>query len=739
MSEQPVPSAYPGAWHGYAPPRPLGEIVDIGEIIDNMVALRWRVLGIALMLALFGLLLAFFLPPLFTAEALVRIEPEITTAGEQTSIEVEREVITSRSLLMDVTRKMGRSVDVQYGAHYVAMHLRSLVGTPHASTRDIVDTNTPYIGIRILTLPAHFENTPLRIVAKKNGRYAITGQHGVTLFEGQVGMLLESAAPLPGNPQTPTGAVRILIDTIHAPVGTVFHIVPRDHQEFVEKLLHKVRAARRGYRGMSGLLSLEFSSRDPVFAKAFLQELVDTYVTQAFDRSSVGKVRSLTYLEKQLTSLQEQIDSTEAELAAFRSEQNVMDVSVESRLLLEEISDLDRQMADLNVQYNQLSATHGDNHPTMRAIFQQKHYLAQRRNDLEHEIGRMPALERDMIFLTRKLTNLQRLYEVNLEDHNSLKTQVEGISGYARVVSEPSLVKEPPWQRTGLFVLGGFMAGMFGSLIWIFLNSLPAFIRVWRLEQLHHNNRFPLIGLLPYVPELREDVAVPLDASNAGQRLKKVVSYLEQNWRFLFHGAPKPVVVVSSLSPGQGKTTFAVNLAHASAASKKTLLINACLTQRDLRLPFTISRTPGLSDVLVGDAKPESVIVERPDLPFAFISPGTRTASARLIAGTETLSGILDVYLKRFERIIIDYPTLPSDVTQKTLDFAGALILIVRQGSPLHELKRFYEKHPNGMEIPAYIVLNDYLQEQFVMERLFHTARGYADNLQSRAMATATE
>ena len=71
-------------------------------------------------------------------------------------------------------------------------------------------------------------------------------------------------------------------------------------------------------------------------------------------------------------------------------------------------------------------------------------------------------------------------------------------------------------------------------------------------------------------------------------------------------------IIVTSTAPGEGKTLTAVNLgAHARARWTKVLLIDADLRKPQVHSVLKIKRTPGLSDILVGKAKPSEAIQQR--------------------------------------------------------------------------------------------------------------------------------
>ena len=86
---------------------------------------------------------------------------------------------------------------------------------------------------------------------------------------------------------------------------------------------------------------------------------------------------------------------------------------------------------------------------------------------------------------------------------------------------------------------------------------------------------------------------------------------------------PPKTILVTSASPGEGKTTVATRLALVLAESNRT-----CLLDADLRNPSDWARTFGIDnckragEVLVGSRSIESVMLEVPGVKNLAVIPG---------------------------------------------------------------------------------------------------------------------
>jgi polysaccharide biosynthesis transport protein len=118
-------------------------------------------------------------------------------------------------------------------------------------------------------------------------------------------------------------------------------------------------------------------------------------------------------------------------------------------------------------------------------------------------------------------------------------------------------------------------------------------------------------------------------------------------------------IVLTSAEPGEGKTTLAVHLAVASAASgKKTLVVDGDLRRPSVHAKFGLTQNEGLSNVLTGELTWREVVIPvegRPNLHILPAGPGSHRA-ADLIG--PRLSELLDEFAKEYVLVILDSPPL---------------------------------------------------------------------------------
>ena len=138
-------------------------------------------------------------------------------------------------------------------------------------------------------------------------------------------------------------------------------------------------------------------------------------------------------------------------------------------------------------------------------------------------------------------------------------------------------------------------------------------------------------------------------------------------------------LIVTSTNPGEGKTTTTANLAVSLAANgAKVLVVDADLRRPTLHQHFAISKTPGLSDVIVGKRQISEAIQPARGktlhvLPCGYIPPNP----AELL-GSTVMRDIVRALKTRYDWVLIDTPpVLAMADTPVLCPFVDGVILVV--------------------------------------------------------------
>ena len=150
-------------------------------------------------------------------------------------------------------------------------------------------------------------------------------------------------------------------------------------------------------------------------------------------------------------------------------------------------------------------------------------------------------------------------------------------------------------------------------------------------------------------------------------------------------GPPKAIVLTSA-TPGEGKTVVACNLAIAlTEIHRKVLLIDADLRKPRIHTLFELPNERGLSTFLREPAPTSETLeglVQPTYIPNLFVLPsGPATPAAASLLHAPHLQELLGNCRKEFDTIIIDTPPVQEMSDARVLgSLADAVILVVRAG-----------------------------------------------------------
>jgi capsular exopolysaccharide synthesis family protein len=186
----------------------------------------------------------------------------------------------------------------------------------------------------------------------------------------------------------------------------------------------------------------------------------------------------------------------------------------------------------------------------------------------------------------------------------------------------------------------------------------------------------PVLGTVPLF-QTRDSKARPLLDGPHGRTMEPYRT-LRYNLGFVTPGDGGHVVVVTSASPLEGKTTTAVNLALAAASSGRRVI----LTDSDLRRPsvhrmLNLNGAKGITDVLVGEADVRQVLQPFPDSGLRVLSAGARAPNPTDLLESEQMRVLVERLRHEAELVILDSPPLLSVADSLVLATLSDAVLLV--------------------------------------------------------------
>ena len=146
-------------------------------------------------------------------------------------------------------------------------------------------------------------------------------------------------------------------------------------------------------------------------------------------------------------------------------------------------------------------------------------------------------------------------------------------------------------------------------------------------------------------------------------------------------------IVVSSANPREGKTTNVIYLGTTMAQSgQRVLLVDSDMRRPRLHASLGISRTVGLSNLIVGD-KDFDEVIKTTDIPNLYVLPcGALPPNPAELLMSHKFGLVLAELAKRFDRVILDSPPLALVTDAVVLSKqADGVILVVHADKTLRD------------------------------------------------------
>ena len=295
--------------------------------------------------------------------------------------------------------------------------------------------------------------------------------------------------------------------------------------------------------------------------------------------------------------------------------------------------------------------------------------------------------------LRREADTSRQLYDSLLQRY----TQVAAASGVRPnniSVIDRAQVPHGPFKPSLVFNLA--IALLLGVLLGVALALLLEFLddTLKTPEDIEQQLRLPVLGIIPKLAGKQTVAQATSDPRSAfSEAYRSVRTALQFSTE---HGVP-PVLLVTSASPGEGKSTTALALARNFAQlGKKVLLIEADLRNPSLHRQLSEVSDKGLSNLLAGNGTlDEAVVAGEPGQPDVLLAGPLPPNPAELLAGLRTRA-LLDVARKRYDQVIIDGPPVMGIADSPLLAHAGESTLLVvhagrtRTRDAQASLKRLY-------------------------------------------------
>jgi capsular exopolysaccharide synthesis family protein len=245
----------------------------------------------------------------------------------------------------------------------------------------------------------------------------------------------------------------------------------------------------------------------------------------------------------------------------------------------------------------------------------------------------------------------------------------------ARVEHSPSRPKIP--KLVAIFLSAGLLVGCGMALVTEHVDH-----RFHSTEEMSGILGVPVIGSVPHIPrhkKHRAELITYLDPQSQAAE-----SYRAIRATIFFAGRERRIgtILVTSPTPGDGKTTSAVNLAIAMAhASRRTLLLDADFRKSSTRSVFGFTDKKGLLAVMEGRMAWPDAVHPTQIRGLDVLPCGSTTMDASELVAGEAFGSLLEELSTQYDCVIVDSPPVLRVADARVLGgLCDATLMVLRRG-----------------------------------------------------------
>lgn len=695
-----------------------------------VVAENWKLISaIAAFVLLLGIVYAFVARPAYRADVMIQVEDSANSTqnalGELASIfdtkqtaDAEIELIRSRLVVGHTVEAL--HLDISAQPRYVpvvgAMLVR-LSGSQKLASPWFGLTRFAWGGEKIevsrFDVPKERYGAKFKLIAGDGGHYELVNPEGDVVLKGAVGQVEHGVDQY--------GSMELMVDSLRARPNTEFVLSRVSTQATIKRLQGSLVIAEKTKQ--SGVIGASLDGPDNARTAKILNTIASTYVQQNIDRKSAEAEHTLVFLDQQLPQLRKQLDQSEDKYNNFRNKKGTVDLTEESRLLLQQIVEGKTKLIDLEQQRVEMAQRFTGEHPAVAGLTAQIATLNAQQDRLNKRVLTLPDTEQSALRLLRDVRVNTELYTNLLDSAQQLRIVKAGQVGNVRVVDFAVVADEPVKPKRSLVIV---LAGLLGLVI----GTVTAFARHALFGGLKHSDEIekaidlPVYATIPH-SQAQVNLQQAMDRGLPGPHVlasletedlaTEGIRSLRTALQFGLLDASNNVIVITGPRPNVGKSFVSVNLSAVIASSgNRVLLIDADMRRGNIHSYLGVSKQPGLSDVITGfnldEALQRDVVTGVDLLPKGSLPPNP----AELLL-SDKFKALLDEVSRRYDLVIVDTPPVLA-VTDSTVigRYAGATLLVVRHGQhPRAELIECANRLRGGGAALKGVLLTDVPRHRF--------------------------
>jgi capsular exopolysaccharide synthesis family protein len=337
--------------------------------------------------------------------------------------------------------------------------------------------------------------------------------------------------------------------------------------------------------------------------------------------------------------------------------------------------------------------------------------------DLENEVAAAKQEVQGVDQKQYQLGVLQREVEANRSLYDLFLTRFKetseagGIESANARVLDPARIPDTPYKPDKRFMLSvtALLALLFAVGVAFLYERLDDTIK--GSADVENKLGLPVLGLLQRLKTRGKRDRSPLRAfiDNDQSAFAESIRTIRTGVLLSSLDNPHKIIVVTSSMPGEGKSTVAMNLAHALSHMSRVLVIDADMRRPSIAMTCDLGAdAKGLSQFTAGTAEVSETINRLPDTNLDVMPAGLVPPNPLELLSSNKFKKALEALSEEYDHIVIDTaPTVAVSDALVISSYVNALIYVVQADSTPYQVAQAGVKRLKQVGAPIIgVVLN---------------------------------
>ena len=672
--------------------------IDLRHLVGMLIDGRYIIVVATAVITTLALIYVLLATPIYRANGILQVEdnapgvPGLDDMAEifatESSSATELHVIKSRLVIGRVVDELGLTIEA--APLYVPVVGEVLArGAPAGQLNGTPFGLSGYAGggekitVAELTVPGSLYNQELILIAEGDNRYSLWFD-GTKLVDGVVGEL------------TVNNQLDIRVTELIAGKGAKFTLVRTGRLSKVLALQGRLQVSEKGKD--TGIIEISLEGANPSKIAQIVDSVSANYYLQNVQRMAAEAENSLTFLDDQIPRIQDQLINSEEALNNYRSERTSVDLSLEAQSALDSLVQIEADISTMAINEADISRRFTPQHPNYISFKRQQRNLLSQREKLSRKLEALPDTQ-------KKILRLKRDFEVNQAIFVALKNKRQELSilkastvGNVRILDKAEVMPHTVAPKKKLIVV---LATLLGGMLGVIIVAIRHFFKAGITDpKVFADNGLMVHATIPHSenedfykeqPQFLQRYREKKKTKHTSQQALlaqdhpadlaiEALRSLRTSLHFSMLDASNHVVMVSSASPGVGKSFVSANLAAVIAQTgQRVLIIDADMRKGYLHKRFGAHAEQGLSDVLAGTVEVKQVLKATSIEGLDFISRGNIPTNPSELLMSAQLPNMIAELEEHYDLILFDTPPILA-VTDSSFvgAYCGTALMVTR-------------------------------------------------------------